>query len=149
MYCKEKTLSIHSIHTPRREIFYWLTVMATFALGTAAGDLTATLGGLGYFGAGVVFAVVIAVPAVAHRMLNLNAVLAFWFAYVVTRPLGASFADWLAMPYDRGGLDWGLGRVSLGLTIMILGFVCYLALTRRDVEAAALGADTEVIDRIS
>jgi uncharacterized membrane-anchored protein len=131
-YASEKTLSIHSIHTRRREAFYWAAVLATFALGTAAGDLTAMTMGLGYFGSGVMFAVVIAVPAVAHRF-GLNAIVAFWFAYIVTRPLGASFADWMAVGHSRGGLGLGLGPVTLYWTIAILGFVGYLAVTRKDV----------------
>src|SRR5260370_29676555 len=94
-YANEKTLSIHSISTRRREMFYWTTVMATFALGTAAGDMTATTFGLGYFSSGVLFAVFIAVPALGYWLVGLNEILAFWFAYIVTRPLGASFADWM------------------------------------------------------
>jgi len=131
----EKTLSIHSITTPRRELFYWLTVGATFALGTAAGDMTATTMHLGYFVSGVVFAVVIALPAVAHWRFGLNAVFAFWFAYIVTRPLGASFADWMGKPHHVGGLGWGDGRVGLGLAILIVASVVYLTVTRQDVEA--------------
>ncbi|WP_329310221.1 COG4705 family protein [Streptomyces sp. NBC_01262] len=132
-YGCEKTLSIHSIHTRRRELFYWATVLATFALGTAAGDLTATTLGLGYLGSGVMFAAAIAVPAVAHRWFGLGAIVAFWSAYIVTRPLGASFADWMAVSSGRGGLAWGLGPVTLYWTIAILAFVGYLAATRKDV----------------
>lgn len=135
-YRVEGTLSIHSIHTPRRELFYWLTVVTTFALGTAAGDLTAMTLGLGYFSSGVMFAVVIAVPAVAHWKLNLGSIFAFWFAYIVTRPLGASFADWMAVSKPRGGLNMGLGPVTLAWTALILAFVGYLAVTRTDVEPA-------------
>ncbi|MGW3117823.1 COG4705 family protein [Streptomyces sp. NPDC001107] len=131
-YRGEGTLSIHSIHTRRREAFYWAAVLATFALGTAAGDLTATIG-LGYLGSAVVYAVAIAVPAVAHRWGGLNAVAAFWTAYVITRPLGASVADWMAMGHDRGGLALGLGPVTLSWTVAILGFVGYLAVSRTDV----------------
>ncbi len=148
-YATEKTLSIHSIRTRRREIFYWLTVMATFALGTAAGDLSASTAGLGYFGSGVMFAVVIAIPAIAHRMFGLNAVVAFWFAYIVTRPLGASFADWLGMPANRGGIGLGLGQVSVGLTTLIIALVGYLAFTRKDVETADVGTETEFVDRVA
>jgi uncharacterized membrane-anchored protein len=101
--------------------------MATFALGTAAGDLTAVTFHLGYFSSGVMFAIVIAVPAIAHWKFGLNSILAFWFAYIVTRPLGASFSDWIAVSHRRGGLAWGDGPVSLGLTIVIVGFVAYLA----------------------
>jgi uncharacterized membrane-anchored protein len=134
-YLCEGTLSIHSIRTRRRELFYWAAVLATFALGTAAGDLTATTLRLGYFAWGVLFAVVIAVPAVAHSRFGMNPVLAFWFAYVTTRPLGASFADWLGVPPSRHGLDLGTGPVSLTLGVIIVCLVAYLAATRVDVEA--------------
>ncbi len=93
-YRSEHTLSIHSIVTRRREGFYWTTVFATFALGTALGDFTATAAHLGYLASGIMFGVVILIPAVLWRGFRLNAVVAFWFAYVVTRPLGASFADY-------------------------------------------------------
>jgi uncharacterized membrane-anchored protein len=127
-YRVEKTLSIHTIDSPRREAFYWLTVVTTFALGTAAGDMTATTLHLGYFVSGVLFTVLIAVPAVAHRWFGLNAIVAFWFAYIVTRPLGASFADWLGVSHARGGLAWGTGAVSIGMSIIIVAVVAYLAL---------------------
>lgn len=136
-YRSEGTLSIHSIYTRRREMFYWATVLATFALGTAAGDLTAVTLHMGYLTSGIFFTVVIAIPAVAHWRLNLNPILAFWFAYIVTRPLGASYADWMALPRSWGGLDLGRGPVSLGLTVVIAGFVAYLAATHQDVEEAA------------
>ncbi|MBK3565766.1 hypothetical protein [Streptomyces sp. MBT62] len=136
-YRSEGTLSIHSIHTRRRELFYWATVLATFALGTAAGDLTATIG-LGYLGSAVLYAVAIAVPAVAHRWGSLNAVAAFWTAYVITRPLGASVADWMAVSHGRGGLAMGLGPVTLSWTVAILGFVGYLAFSRKDVGQGAM-----------
>lgn len=113
---------------------YWATILATFALGTALGDMTATTFHLGYLASGVLFAVVIAIPAVAHWRLGMNSVLAFWFAYVVTRPLGASFADWLGVPHSLSGLGLGRGMVSLISTVMIVGFVAYLAITRRDVD---------------
>ncbi|MFD0328601.1 hypothetical protein ACFQZC_11135 [Streptacidiphilus monticola] len=122
-YAVERTLSIHSINTPRRELWYWLTVVTTFALGTAAGDLTAGTLGWGYLASGVVFAVVIAVPALAHWKLGLNAVFAFWFAYIVTRPLGASFADWMAAPHEHTGLGWGYGPVTAVWTVLIVLFV--------------------------
>jgi uncharacterized membrane-anchored protein len=131
----EKTLSIHSIYTPRREVFYWAAVLATFALGTAAGDLTAVTFGLGYFASGLLFAAVIAVPAIGYWRFGMNSILAFWFAYVVTRPLGASFADWLAVSPERRGLGLGTGPVSLVLAAMIAGFVAYLTVTRKDTPA--------------
>lgn len=129
----EGTLSIHSIYTMRREVFYWATVSTTFALGTAAGDLTATTIGLGYLQSGILFAVVIAVPAIAYRKFGFSEILTFWSAYVVTRPLGASFADWMGVTPERDGLDWGTGPVSLVLAILIFALVAYASLTRKDV----------------
>ncbi|HZL63818.1 MAG TPA: hypothetical protein VFD50_02580 [Thermoleophilia bacterium] len=129
----EGTLSIHSITTRRRELFYWAAVVATFALGTAAGDLTAYTLHLGYFLSIVLFAVVILIPAVGYWRFGWSPILAFWFAYVVTRPLGASFADWMGKPKLDGGLGWGQGTVSLVLTALIIGFVWYLAVSRKDV----------------
>jgi uncharacterized membrane-anchored protein len=132
-YASEKTLSIHSINTPRREMFYWATVLATFALGTAAGDMTAATLGLGYFSSGVLFAVLFAAPALAYRLFGLNEIVAFWFAYIMTRPLGASFADWFGKP-SLGGLGLGDPKVALVLTILIIGFVGYLTVTRKDMK---------------
>jgi uncharacterized membrane-anchored protein len=132
-YRSEKTLSIHSINTPRRELFYWATVMATFALGTAVGDLTAATLGLGYFSSGVLFAVLFAAPALAYWLFGLNEIAAFWFAYIMTRPLGASFADWFGKPI-LGGLGLGDTKVALVLTILIIGFVSYLTVTRKDMK---------------
>ncbi|MHB8572906.1 MAG: COG4705 family protein [Candidatus Dormibacteria bacterium] len=133
-YASERTLSIHSIHSLRREAFYWATVMATFALGTAAGDMAATTFHLGYLLAGVAFAGLIAIPAAAHRFLNANPILTFWVAYVLTRPLGASLADWLGLPPARGGLGLGTGLISVVLTILIVVLVGYLTVTHEDVE---------------
>jgi uncharacterized membrane-anchored protein len=139
-YASEKTLSIHSIHTRRREVFYWAAVMTTFALGTAAGDMTAVTLHLGYFSSGVMFAVVIAVPALAHWRFGMNAILAFWFAYIATRPLGASFADWMGVSHARGGLNLGAGSVSLALVTLIVLFVVYLTLTHVDVPSTRAAA---------
>lgn len=119
----EGTLSIHSVITRRRELFYWATVLATFALGTAAGDFTAYTLGLGWLVSGVLFAALITLPSVLRARLQLSPVLAFWWAYVVTRPVGASFADWMAVPHSQGGLGWGTGTVTLGLSMLILVFV--------------------------
>jgi uncharacterized membrane-anchored protein len=130
----EGTLSIHSIDSPRREVFYWLTVVSTFAMGTALGDLTATTLHLGYFDSMVLFAGIICIPAIGFRWFHWNPILSFWFAYVVTRPLGASFADWVGKPTDVSGLGWGDGRVSLVLTAVIFCLVAYLAVTHRDVQ---------------
>lgn len=131
-YIVEKTLSIHSIFTRRREVFYWATVLTTFALGTAVGDLTATTMHLGYFTSGVLFAVLIAIPAVVYKLFKLNKVFMFWFAYMMTRPLGASFADWIGVSHIRGGLGLGTGPVSLVLSIAIIGCVSYLKIGFRD-----------------
>ncbi len=147
-YLSEKTLSIHSIYTSRRELFYWATVLTTFALGTATGDMTAITLHLGYLSSGYLFAVLIAIPAIGHyvikgvlaeehRYQSTNAVLAFWLAYILTRPLGASFADWMGVSHARGGLAWGTGLVSLVLFIIIIGFVGYLAVTHKDTEKHA------------
>ena len=130
-YAVEGTLSIHSIYTPRREAFYWLTVMATFALGTALGDLTATTLGLGFLASGIMFTVFIAIPALAYWKLRMNAIFAFWFAYVLTRPLGASFADWIAVPPGRGGLDLGTGPITLILLVAIAAGVTALSVRGR------------------
>ncbi len=140
-YRSEGTLSIHTIRTRRREGFYWATVLATFALGTAVGDLTAGTLHLGYFSSGLVFAVMIAVPAVGGLYLGLNAVTAFWAAYVLTRPLGASFADWMGVPAHRGGLGWGTGPVTLLLTVIIAGLVGRLA----DAQRTALRREAEAL----
>ncbi|WP_308163026.1 COG4705 family protein [Nocardia alni] len=126
-YASEKTLSVHSITTPRREAFYWATVMTTFALGTVAGDLTAGTLHLGYFPSAVLFAVVIAIPALAHRWSALGPIPTFWFAYIVTRPLGASTTDWLASTH-ADGLGWGTGWVSLGVTIPMVALIALVAL---------------------
>jgi uncharacterized membrane-anchored protein len=132
-YASEKTLSIHTIYGGRRELFYWATVIATFALGTAAGDMTASTLGLGYFPSFVLFAILFALPALAYWRFGLNEIFAFWFAYVVTRPLGASFADWTGKPF-LGGLGLGDGKVAVVLTILIIGFVWYLSVSRVDVK---------------
>ncbi|MDB5083805.1 MAG: hypothetical protein JWN30_691 [Bacilli bacterium] len=131
-YAMEKTLSIHSIYTRQREAFYWLTVLGTFALGTAAGDLTAITFHLGYFSSGVLFAVLLAIPALGYWLFGLNKIFAFWFAYIMTRPVGASFSDWIAVSHSRGGLGLGEGPVSFGLTIIIVVLVGYLTVTRRN-----------------
>ncbi len=133
-YRTEGTLSIHSIYTPRRELFYWATVLATFALGTAAGDMTARTLHLGFLSSGIMFAVVFAIPAIGNWKLGMNPVLAFWFAYIVTRPLGASFADWLAIRPSLGGLGLGDGLISGVLTVLIVILVAVLAVTGLDVE---------------
>jgi uncharacterized membrane-anchored protein len=138
-YLSEGTLSIHSIRTGRRELFYWAAVLATFALGTAAGDFTANTIGLGYFGSILLFAAVMAIPALGYFRFGMGSILAFWFAYVVTRPLGASVADWLSKPE---GVGLGTGLVSLVFALVIAAFVYYLSRSGRDTPADQLGGDT-------
>jgi uncharacterized membrane-anchored protein len=128
-YRVEGTLSIHSITTPRREVFYWAAVLATFALGTAAGDLTANSLGLGYFGSIWLFAAIIAIPAIGYFRFGMDSILAFWFAYVVTRPLGASIADWLGKP---AGVGIGSGAVSVAFAAAIAAIVWHLSRTGKD-----------------
>jgi uncharacterized membrane-anchored protein len=137
-YLTERTLSVHTINTSRRESFYWATVLATFALGTAVGDWTADTLHLGYLGSGILFFALILIPAAVHWITRRGAVLWFWVAYVLTRPLGASFADWFDAPPRRHGLGLGTGPVALVSTLMIIGLVSYLAVSRRDRPSAAL-----------
>ena len=142
-YASERTLSIHSIYTLRRELFYWATIVTTFALGTAVGDLTATTlpsvagiatttSHLGYFMSGVLFAILFFLPGVGYKLFGLNGVFAFWFAYIMTRPLGASFADWLGRPPEFSGVGVGTGRISLLLAAVIIVLVGYLTATHKD-----------------
>jgi uncharacterized membrane-anchored protein len=123
----EGTLSIHSITTTRRELFYWVTVTVAFALGTAVGDFTAFVAGLGFFSSGLLFTALIIVPALAFYFTRRHAVLMFWIAYVLTRPLGASYADWMGKPKIVGGLGWGAGNVALTLSALIVIGVGVLA----------------------
>jgi uncharacterized membrane-anchored protein len=137
----EGTLSIHSIVNRRRETFYWITVLVTFALGTAAGDLTAATMKLGYFGSTVLFGVLIMVPLVGWR-LRMNPIAAFWTAYVLTRPLGASIADWLGKPPNKnGGLGYGDGTVAAIATAIIVALVAYVAVTKSDVQRTVPAPD--------
>ncbi|MEV0398480.1 hypothetical protein [Actinoallomurus sp. NPDC050550] len=130
-YAREKTLSVHSITTRRRERFYWTMVMTTFALGTVAGDLTANWLHLGYLGSIVLFAIAIAVPAAAHRWAGLGTVSAFWSAYIITRPLGASITDWLSSS-RQDGLGLGTGWISLGATVAIVALLGLLTMRGAD-----------------
>jgi uncharacterized membrane-anchored protein len=133
-YNSEKTLSIHSIYTRKREAFYWATVMVTFALGTALGDLSAYTANLGYVTSLILFIVIFAVPALAYWRFKINAILAFWLAYIMTRPIGASFADWVAKPHSLGGLGVGDITVSIWLTIILVIFVIYLSFSHEDTQ---------------
>lgn len=131
-YAAERTLSMHTIVTRRREAFYWLTVLFTFALGTSAGDLLDERLGLGSWPTAGLVAVLIALIWAAHRGLGLNAVGAFWAAYVLTRPLGASIGDGMAQPHDDGGLGLGATGTSLIFLAVILALVVLLTVTRVD-----------------
>jgi uncharacterized membrane-anchored protein len=131
-YASEKTLSIHTIYTRRRESFYWAAILFTFALGTAAGDLAAEKLSLGYGLSAVMFAATIAVVAFLHYVLKLNAVLSFWIAYILTRPLGASLGDLLSQDPDKGGLGLGTVGTSAIFLTAILALVVYLTRTRKD-----------------
>ncbi|MBV9159041.1 MAG: hypothetical protein JO019_00380 [Candidatus Kaiserbacteria bacterium] len=139
-YWQEKTLSIHSIFTTKREAFYWLAVLFTFALGTAAGDLYAEALGLGYATTGVIIAALVALMAVAWR-LGLDAILAFWVIYIMTRPLGASLGDFLTQSKTHGGLGLGATATTVIFTLGIVATVLYLALTKRDITTAAEASD--------
>ena len=132
-YKFEKTLSIHSINTRRRELFYWATVMVTFALGTATGDMTAATLGLGYLLSGVLFVVLFIIPGIGYLKFKWNSIFTFWFAYVITRPFGASFADWFGKSI-LGGLGLGDEIVSVVLAVIIIIFVAYLTITRKDIK---------------
>ncbi|MBA3654590.1 MAG: hypothetical protein H0W70_10395 [Actinobacteria bacterium] len=131
---QERTLSIHSIVTPKREAFYWLAILCTFALGTAAGDLLAEKVNLGYLTSGLLFGVAIAAVAVAWRVLEVSAVLTFWIAYILTRPMGASIGDYLSQPHKHGGLALGTTRTSEIFLAAILVLVVYLTVSKRDID---------------
>ncbi|HUA96053.1 MAG TPA: hypothetical protein VMB82_11075 [Acidimicrobiales bacterium] len=135
----ERTLSIHSITTQRREAFYWATVFATFALGTALGDFTATTLNLGYLASGILFTVAILLPALAWWKFGLNAIAAFWMSYVVTRPLGASYADYISKPQSLSGINFGDGPTALVFALAVLVLVTYLAIARPDIQPAVEG----------
>ena len=139
-YASERTLSIHSIVTPRREAFYWLAILFTFALGTAAGDLVSEKFSLGYFVATAIFAGLIAVIAIAWK-LGLNEVFSFWAIYILTRPLGASIGDSLAQSKDDGGLGLGTVTTSFIFLAAILALVIYLTSTHVDVTENVLKED--------
>ncbi|MFF8731988.1 hypothetical protein ACF073_36755 [Streptomyces sp. NPDC015171] len=139
-YWRERTLSIHHIDTTSRESFYWLAVLFTFALGTAAGDLVSERMDLGYWLSAVLFALAIAAVAVPRFALGLNAVWSFWIAYILTRPLGASIGDYLSQPSVDGGLGLGTVVTSVLFVAVILGLVVYLSVTREDVAEPVQGA---------
>jgi uncharacterized membrane-anchored protein len=131
-YLSEKSLSIHSIRTLRRELFYWLAILFTFALGTAAGDLLAESAALGYANSALGFAAAIGLVVLAYYGLKLNAVVAFWLAYILTRPLGASFGDYLSQSIHNGGLGLGTVSTSAIFLVAILSLVIFLSISRID-----------------
>lgn len=139
----EGTLSIHSITTQRREGYYWAVVFATFALGTALGDFTAASLGMGYLVSGLFFLAVILIPAVAWWKFGLNSIAAFWMAYIVTRPLGASFSDWISKPSALTGLGFGNGRTAIVFGVAVFIAVSYLAVARPDIQRAAVSSEDE------
>ena len=130
-YRQEGTLSIHSIFTSRREAWYWLAILFTFSLGTAAGDLLAEQLSLGYWISALLFGACIAAITVAHFRFQMDAVLAFWLAYILTRPLGASIGDYLSQPRANGGLGLGTTGTSAIFVVVIFGLVLYLTKTKR------------------
>ena len=132
----EGTLSIHSIFTLRREAFYWLAILFTFALGTAAGDLVAEQFALGYFSTGILFGLIIASLAIGYFFLNLDPIIGFWLAYIFTRPLGASFGDLLSQPNAYGGIGLGTVVTSAVFLAAIVAIVGYATLARRGVPSA-------------
>jgi uncharacterized membrane-anchored protein len=136
-YWSERTLSVHTIVTTRREAFYWLAVLFTFALGTSAGDLVAEKLELGYLPSVGIFAGAIAIVAIAHFRFRLNAILAFWIAYILTRPLGASIGDYLSQPVEETGLGLGTILTSVIFLATILALVVYLTISRRDLIAVS------------
>lgn len=136
-YFKEKTLAMHSINTAERELFYWAAVLFTFALGTATGDLLAETLKLGYGQSVLVFAAAIALTAVGYYYLRLNGVLAFWIAYILTRPLGASFGDLLAQPHSNGGFEFGTTGTSMLFLSIISSLIIYLSFKHKRVRSTS------------
>jgi uncharacterized membrane-anchored protein len=134
-YAVEKTLSIHTIFTTRREAFYWLAILFTFALGTAAGDLLAEGMGVGYLQAGLMYGAMIGVIAVTYFSGRMNGILAFWLAYILTRPMGASFGDLLSQPVADGGLGFGTVVTSFVFLGSIAGIIAYMTLTHEGLES--------------
>lgn len=137
-YTFERTLSIHSIFTTRREIFYWLAILFTFALGTAAGDLVAEKFELGYFATGILFGMIVLSLAGGYAFLSLDPILGFWLAYIFTRPLGASFGDYLSQPVEYGGVGLGTIVTSVVFLIIIAIIIVYMTLSHEGEEHSLL-----------
>ncbi|MBB2483345.1 hypothetical protein H5P36_24640 [Bacillus sp. APMAM] len=142
-YLSEKTLSIHSIYTRKREAFYWLTILFTFALGTAVGDLYSEQLGLGYLNTGIIVVIIIAIVYIAYKFFKLNGILAFWIAYILTRPLGASLGDYLSQTKVNGGLGLGTTVTSVIFLIAILGIIVFLAVSKIDISIKRQTTNTE------
>jgi uncharacterized membrane-anchored protein len=149
-YRSERTLDIHSVNSRRREVFYWLTVIFTFAMGTAVGDLTATTFHLGYLASAFMFLGALSLPLIAWR-LGANPVATFWVAYVLTRPAGASFADYLGMPKHISGAGLGHGPVSVVLIILVAAGVCLLKASGKDAQQprSATGGEVDPVGRLA
>ena len=137
-YASEKTLSVHSIETTKRELFYWAAILCTFALGTSAGDLVGESLGLGNVRSALLFGGLIAATFLAYRYLHLHAVLAFWAAYILTRPLGASLGDWLTQAPKAGGLGISTTIISVIFRVTIVGLVFYLSRQQKEEDLVAV-----------
>ena len=142
-WVSERTLTVHDIVTTKRELFYWTAILFTFALGTSAGDLVAEASGLGYAVSALLFAGMIALTTLAYFRFGLNAVLSFWTAYIVTRPLGASLGDLLSQQVKDGGLGFGTSVTTAIFLSVIVALVAYLSITKKDVIATP-GEDDEL-----
>lgn len=141
-FALERTLSIHTIFTTRRETLYWLAILFTFALGTAAGDLVAEKFEFGYLTTGLLFGAVIAAIAGAYCLAGLNSITTFWLAYVFTRPLGASFGDLLSQPAEYGGLGFGTTYTSLLFLAAIVALVIYMTFSSKNDPGVAMSRGT-------
>jgi uncharacterized membrane-anchored protein len=133
-YRSERTLSIHTIDTRRRELYYWFAVFGTFALGTAAGDMTATTLNLGFFHSILLFSAIMLIPLIGWWRFNWNPIFAFWFAYIDTRPIGASFSDWFSKPHNITGLNFGDGHTSGVALIVFIVLVGWTTLSRHGIQ---------------
>ncbi len=140
-YMSQKTLSILTIYTVKREIFYWTAILITFALGTAAGDLLAERWHLGYAVSGLIFAALIGTTVISYYYLKANAVISFWIAYILTRPLGASFGDYLSQRTTDGGLGFGTIKTSIVFLMIIFGLVVYLSNNRKVIDIIKIRRD--------
>ncbi|MHB8261793.1 MAG: COG4705 family protein [Bacteroidia bacterium] len=137
-YLSEHTLSVHNIATHKRELFYWAAILFTFSLGTSAGDLVSESSGLGYGYATLLFAGAIGLVLLAFKYAQLNSILSFWIAYILTRPLGASMGDLLSQATENGGLGWGTTITSIVFLLTILTLVIYVTIRNKKTKLAAI-----------